>query len=152
MKRAAKLVYNQCCKRLAFHILCNYKELLAHLCDLFKDGEQFPHIAYFLLMYKDKCIFQNAFHPLSVCYKVWREIASVKLHTLNDFKGCLHTLCLFNSNYPFLADLVHCLCNDIADCTVAICRYCAYLGNLFFILCRLSFPFYLRKHALARLV
>ena len=75
-------------------------------------------------------LFQNGAHLLSVGYEVWRQVAAVKLHALDDVELGIETFGLFDRDDAFVTDALHGFGNHLADLFLAVGRDCADLGNL----------------------
>jgi hypothetical protein len=88
----------------------------------------------FFLIDQDEGVFQGGHHLLGIGHEVGRQVASIKLHTLNNFKGCFHTFGFFNGDDPFFANLVHGLGDDVTDGFIIVRRNGADLGNVTLIL------------------
>ena len=66
---------------------------------------------------------KDRFHALGVGHEVGRDIALVELHPFDDVEGGFDGFCLFNRDGSVLADLVHCIGDDVADCSVPVCGH-----------------------------
>ena len=131
---ATDCVYNQCCKSLALYILCNDKKRLVGLNYFLKHWEKVLHVGDLLVKDKDERTFQNCCHVVPVCCEIWREVASVELHTFYEVDGGFDGLGLFHCDDAVLAYLVHCICNLVSDCHVVVCRNSCNLCNLALVL------------------
>jgi hypothetical protein len=70
---------------------------------------------------QDQWILEHRFHSLWICHEVWTEITAIKLHSFDNFEGCVHRLGLFNRNDPIFANFVHRFRDNVADGCIAIC-------------------------------
>jgi hypothetical protein len=59
-------------------------------------------------------------HRFGIGDEIWRQVATVELHALDDFEGGFEALRLFDSDDAFLTDLVHRIGDDVADRRITI--------------------------------
>ena len=57
-----------------------------------------------------------------IVHEVWRNVATVELHTLDNINGSIHTLGLLNGDDAFLLDGLHSLGDELADFLVVVGR------------------------------
>ena len=111
----AQLVYNDSSQSLAIKILSYNNQLLAHLYNLLQDWQDVVYSGNLLIGNQDERIVHYCFHLVSVSNHVRGNIAAIELHALNYREVGLHTLGLLYSDNAFLAYLLHCICNVLAD-------------------------------------
>jgi len=138
LERAPQFVDHQRGKRFPFHIFSNDEERSAHFGNLLEDREQVLHVADLFLVDKDQRFVQDHFHLLRVGNEIRRNVAAVKLHPFNHFERRLHRLGFLDGDDPFLSNLVHGLCNDIADGRIVVGRDGADLSNFLLVLGRFT--------------
>lgn len=127
---AAHLVDDQCRESFAFHILSDDEERLARLCDSLEDREHVVEVADLLLVDQDIGVFQSDFHGFHVGHEIRREVALVELHAFDDVESGLDGLGFLNRDCAVLADLFHCVRNDLADLMIAVRGDCGDLCDL----------------------
>ena len=120
LERAAELVHDQGCERLALNVLGEDEERLVHLCGLLEDGEQVLHARYLFLREEDVGVIQYRLHLLGVRNEIGRNITPVELHAFHHIQAGCHALGLFHGDHAVLADLVDRLGDEIADGGVAV--------------------------------
>ena len=99
----------------AFDIFCNNQQLLAHLYNLFQQRQDFLNVADGSVCQEDQSVIVYDLHLLPIGYHIWRQIATVKLHTFYHFAVGLCGLAFFNRDDTICCHLFHCLCNQLAD-------------------------------------
>ena len=72
-----------------------------------RHGQQIAHVGNLLFKEKDVGVFKVGDHALMIGHKVGREIAAVKLHTLDNIEFGFQTLGFFNRDDAVFADLFH---------------------------------------------
>ena len=60
-------------------------------------------------------IIHDGFHLVRIRHHVRRDVAAIELHALDDGEVRVHGLGLLNRDDAVLADLLHCLCDELAD-------------------------------------
>ena len=81
-------------------------------------------------MKQNDAIFQVCGHFGWVRDEVRAEVATIKLHTLDNFGLCLKALVLFDGNDAFIADLCHRVRDLLTDGRFAVGRNGTDFGNL----------------------
>ncbi len=122
LQRAAQLVHDERCERLALDVFRDDQQRAAAAGHLLEHREQILHRADLLLVNQDDRILQNDFHPLGVGHEVGRQVAAIELHALDDVERGLERLGFFNRDDAILADLLHRLGDDRADRLVVVRR------------------------------
>ncbi len=87
-------------------------------------------------MYEYVRVFKNTLHSIGICYKVWRKITSVKLHTFYCFPCCFRSFSFFYCDYPFFSYFFYCVCDYFSYfCILIRC----YPSNAFYFLSCFNF-------------
>src|SRR5205085_7428898 len=107
LEAAAQLVDDQGRQRLALDVLGDDQQRTPTLNDRFQDREHRLKVRQLLLMDQDVWIVELDLHLLRVGDEVWREIAAVELHALDDVELELEALGFLDGDDAFLADLLH---------------------------------------------
>ena len=128
---ATELVHHQGGERLAFHLLGDDHERLAHLSHLLQEGQQVLHAADFLFVDQQHGFFNGGFHPLGIGDEVRGDIPPVELHALDDIQRGGHGFRFLDRNDAVLADLFHRFGNQVADRRVVVGGNGADLGDFF---------------------
>ena len=111
----AQLVDDKGGKSLTLNILCDDEQLRAGLYNLLQQRKNFLNVGDLLIGNQDVGIIQNGFHLLHIGSHVSRYITSVELHTFYQVQLGLHGLGLFNGDNAVLGNLLHSVCNHLAD-------------------------------------
>src|SRR5690606_2523613 len=101
-------------------IFCNDQQRTVGLGNLLQDGQKVTDVADLLVMDQDVRIFQDGNLLVRVVDEVGRQVAAVELHAFHDVQFVVQGLAVFNSDDAFLANLVHCVGDDLADGFVAV--------------------------------
>ena len=73
-------------------------------------------------MEQNHTVFEVRRHLGRIGDKVRAEIATIELHTFDNFGFCLQTFVFFDGDDALIADFGHCVCDLLADCGLAIGR------------------------------
>ena len=130
-QNAAHVVDDQCCKCLAFNIFRNNQEGAASLRDLLEYGQEIADVGDLFVVEHDKWIFEQRALLFGVIDEVGRQVAAIKLHTLDNIKFVVQRFAVFYGNYAFLADFLHGLRDDVADLLIGVGGNRAHLGDFF---------------------
>src|SRR5579871_110302 len=122
LQRAAQLVDDQRCERLALNVLRDDQQRLATLGNLFEQRKQVLHRADLLFVDQDVGVVERSFHALGIGDEVGREVSAIELHAFDHFQLRLERLRLFHGDDAIFADLLHGFGNDVADGLVVIRR------------------------------
>ena len=131
LEDAANVVHNQSCQGFAFDVFCHDQQWTARLSNLLKYRQQITDVADFLVIDQNVRIFQRRDLLVWVIDEVRRQIAAVKLHTLDHIELVFKRLTVFNGDDAFFANFVHCVSNDLADREVAVSRDRTDLSDFF---------------------
>ena len=71
-------------------------------------------------MQQDDGVFQFGRHFFGICHEIWRQVATIELHTFDDIGFCFQTLVFFDGNHAFVADFLHRIGNLLADFCFAV--------------------------------
>ena len=116
---AAHLVQHQQSQSLTLNVLSNDQQRLAGLHDLLQDGDEVLNVRNLLVHNQDVGVLQDCFLTLRVGHKVTGQEALVEAHTLGQLQVQAESVGVLNGDDAFLADLLHCLSNELADLSVA---------------------------------
>ena len=87
--------------------------------NLLKQGKKILNIGDLLVCDEDERVVDNSFHLVGVCYHVGGDVASVKLHALNNLSLCQSYLGLLNSDNAVGGNLLHSIGDNLADFLVS---------------------------------
>ena len=118
---STKLVNNECCKRFTVDIFCNDEKRATGFGNRFKCWKEVLHVRDLLLVDENKSIVHDRFHALLVSHEVRAQVAAVELHAFNNVELRLKSLGFFDRNDTFFANLLHGVCDHLADVGVAVC-------------------------------
>src|SRR5690606_27646187 len=82
----AHVVYNQSSQRFAFNIFSDDQQRFTSFRNSFKNRDQFTNVADFLVNQQDVRVFKFSSQRVLLVGEVWRDIATVKLHTFYNVK------------------------------------------------------------------
>lgn len=82
-----------------------------------------------LLAEEDERLLELDLLGLDVGDEIWGDEATVEAHALCNLNLVLNGASLFDSDDTLLADLLHSLCNEVADMGIAVSRDGGDLGN-----------------------
>ena len=134
LERTAELVHDERRERLTFHVLGHDQERAARLSNLLEDRQHVLHRADLLVVNEDHRILENRFHPLRIRHEVRGEIAAVELHAVDGVQCRLEATSLFDRDDTVLADLLHCVGNQLTDLGVVVRRNRTNLRNVLLVL------------------
>src|SRR3974390_2795596 len=117
-------------KCLAFYIFGNHEERLAGLHHRFEERQQLVESREFLFIDQNVWVLHFDPHLLGVGDEVRRDVAAIKLHTLDYFELGRERLRLLRGDNPLVANLLHGIGNKAANLFIAVSRNRADLGNL----------------------
>ena len=133
LERAPQLVDNQRRQGFTLNILRNNQQGRTRLRTLFEQRQQLLQVTQLLLVQENVGIVQDGFHALGIGDEVWREIATIELHPLNDFEGRLGGVAFFNRDDAIFPHLLHGLRNKVADQRIVVGGAATDLGDLLLI-------------------
>ena len=116
---AAQLVDQNGGQSLTLNVLSDDEQLLAGLEYLLEQRQQLLNVCNGLLGEEDQRLIHNSFHLLGVGNHVRRQVAAVELHTLDNLGGGQTGLGLLNGDNALGGDLIHCVCDQLADLVAA---------------------------------
>ena len=119
-KNAANVVHHQGGKGLAFDVFCNDKQRTAGLGNLLKQRKKLANVGDLLVVQENEWVLKHGNLLVGVVNKVGRQIATVKLHALNDVEFVVQRLAVFDRNDALFANLLHGLRNNFADLAVGV--------------------------------
>src|SRR4029077_16923599 len=129
LPRAPQLVDHQGRQGFALDVLCDDEQRLAALGNLLKQRKDVLHGADLLFIDEDIGVLEGNFHAFGIRDEVRGEVAAVELHAFDHFELSLKRLRLFHGNDAVLADLLHCIRDDVADRLVIVGGDAANLGD-----------------------
>ena len=127
---AADLVDYQRRKGFALNVFGKDDQRLAALHDLLEDRQDVLDGRDLGVSDEDVGILKLSLHALWVGDEVRGDVTLVEAHALGELKLQAEGIALFNCDYAFLADLVHCFGDQIADFLVATCGDCGRRSDL----------------------
>src|SRR6202035_3926391 len=127
---AAQAVDDQRRQRLALDVFGDDQEGLARLHHGLKHRQHRLQAREFLLVQQDVGVLELRDHLLAVGDEIGRQVTAVELHALDDVNFAFERLVLLDGDDALVADLLHRLCNHLADRGIAIGRDGADLGDL----------------------
>src|SRR6202045_2384349 len=125
----ADVVDYQCRQRLAIDILGNDQELLARLRHLLEQRQKIADVADLLVVQEDVRIVEQRHLLVRIVDEVRRNVTAVELHALDQVQLVLKPFAVLDGDDAFLADLVHCLGDGLADRLVRVGRDGAHLRD-----------------------
>src|SRR5690606_3697549 len=126
---AAHVVDDQGSQRFAFDVFRDHRQRAAGLGNCLEHRAHVAEVGDLLVNQQDVGVLELGAHVVLIVDEVGRQVAAVKLHTLDHVQLVLETGALLNSNDAFLADLLHGFGNDRADLLVGVGGDGADLGN-----------------------
>ena len=134
IQRAADAVHDERGQGLALDVLGDDEHRLASLGDLLKQRNHVLEAADLLLKNENVSVLETALHAVGIGGEVRREVALVELHALDDVESGLNGFGLLDGDGAILADLVHRVCDDLADFLVPVGGHSGDLLDLLFVL------------------
>ena len=101
----AHLVHHQGGKGFPFQILGNQQQRLTGLGRAFQNPQNLLEGADFCIGHQHKSVFQNSLRALLIGHEIGRNIAAIKLHSLDNIHRGGLGFRLFNGNHAILGDL-----------------------------------------------
>ena len=129
LEDAADVVHHQGGERFAVDVFGDDHQLLAGLGNLFQDRQQVADVGDLLVVQQDEGIFHDRHLLVGIVDEVGRQVAAVELHALDHFEFVLQSRAVLDRDHAFLADLVHCGGDDVADRGIGVGRDRADLGD-----------------------
>ena len=102
---ATHLVDNQSCQCFAFDVFCNDQQRHIALGDRFQQRNQLLCAADLFFVQQNAAVLHHNFLLIFIGDEVWRQVATIKLHTFNKVNFRRNVPTFFNGNYTVLADL-----------------------------------------------
>src|SRR5438445_5442737 len=130
LEGATQLVHDQRRQRFTLHLLGDDENGPAGAHHLLEKRDQVRHRADLPLGDEDERILELHHHAGRIGDEVRGDVAAVELHALDHLERGLEALRLLDGDHAFLADLLHCVGDDVADALVAVCGDGADLGDL----------------------
>ncbi|OPZ82387.1 MAG: hypothetical protein BWY77_00190 [bacterium ADurb.Bin431] len=127
---AAQLVDHQGGEGLALDILGDDQHRTAGLGHLLEDRQQILHGADLLVIDENHHLFEDRFHGVGIGDEIGRDITAIELHALDNLKGGIGALGLFDGDDAVLAHLFHSIRDQFADRLVVVGGNGADLGDL----------------------
>ena len=115
LERATNLVDNKCCERFALNIFGDDHELLTTLHHFFENRYQVAYCSDLATDEQNICIVDYGFHAVCVGNEIWRDVALVETHSLDEIHLHAKCLALFNSDDTVFANFVDGFRNHLAD-------------------------------------
>ena len=112
---AAELVENESGKSLALYVLSNDKQLSACLNYLLKHGENILNVCDLLVCDEKESVVKNCLHLIHISCHICAEVASIKLHSLNNLAIGFSGLGFLNSDNTVSCYLFHCIRDKLTD-------------------------------------
>ena len=120
VQRAADAVHDERGQGLALDVLGDDEHRLAGLGDFLEQRHHVLEGADLLLVNENVGVLEAALHGVGIGGEVRREVALVELHALDNVERGLDGLGLLDSDGAVLADLVHGVCDDVADFLIPV--------------------------------
>src|SRR6185503_4193579 len=118
VQRAAELVHDERCERLAVDVLSDDHEVLADLHELLEHRQYVRDRRDLLVGDEDVRILDGRFHAVRVGDEVGRDVTAVDLHALDELRLELQALRLLDGDHALATDLVHDVRDELADLVV----------------------------------
>src|SRR5690606_2985430 len=112
------------------YILSNDQQRSARLSHWLQHRKQFLHGRDLFVVDQDIRIIQFCFHFFGVGGEVWRQVASVKLHTFYSFHFGFCSFGFFHSDHTVFAYFFHRISDHVTDLFVVVGRDGTNLGDL----------------------
>ena len=111
----AQLVDDQSGQSLALNVLSDDEKLSAHLNDLLQQRKDILDVGDLLIRNQDVRILKACNHLLGVIAHICADIAAVELHSFYKIQLSLHGLGLLDGDNAILGNLLHSICDHLAD-------------------------------------
>src|SRR5579863_1014436 len=129
LEPAAQAVDDERRQGLALDVFGDDQERLARLHHGFQHRQHCLQARELLLVQQHEDVLQLGGHLFAVGDEIWRQIAAVELHALDDVDLGLKRLVFLDRDDALVADLLHCLRDHLADRGIAIGGDGADLGD-----------------------
>src|SRR6266702_4187631 len=129
LEDAAQVVHDQRREGFVFDFLGDDKQRPSGLGHLLQERKQIADVGDLLVVQKNIGVLQHRHLLFGVVDEIGRQVASVELHALDYLELGLQALAVLDRDHAFLADLLHCIRDDLADLDVRIGGNGADLGD-----------------------
>ena len=117
---STQLVDHQGCQSFTLDVLSDDQERLAFLGNKLKERKKVVESSDLLFVDQDVAILKGRFHGFVVGAEVGAKVTLVELHAFNDFQGSLDGFRFLYGDGAVLADLIHCIGDDVTDFLVPV--------------------------------
>src|SRR6266852_5070058 len=129
LEDAAQVVHDQRREGFVFDFLGDDEQRPSGLGHLLEERKQIADIGNLLVVQKNIGVLQYRHLLFGVVDEIGRQVAAVELHALDYLELGLQALAVLDRDHAFLADLLHCIRDDLADLDVRIGGNGADLGD-----------------------